>query len=93
MRKGEKVRISHQLVIAIQWASRGARLRALTNQGSPRPVRYACALFGVRCSVFARRLGTNSIILEAGTDADRRLKQAFEAAVLARAPKTHRAAF
>jgi len=43
--------------------------------------------------VFARRLGTNSIILEAGPDADRRLKQAFEAAVLARAPKTHRAAF
>ncbi|MDR6126377.1 hypothetical protein QE361_002777 [Sphingomonas sp. SORGH_AS802] len=47
----------------------------------------------VRCSVFARRLGTNSIILEAGPDADRRLKQAFEAAVLARALKTHRAAF
>ncbi len=38
-------------------------------------------------------MGTNSIILEAGTDADRRLKQAFEAAVLARAPKTNRAAF
>ena len=38
-------------------------------------------------------MGTNSIILEAGTDADRRLKQAFEAAVLARAPKTDRAAF
>ncbi|WP_309659725.1 MULTISPECIES: hypothetical protein [unclassified Sphingomonas] len=43
--------------------------------------------------MFARRLGTNSIILEAGPDADRRLKQAFEAAVLARALKTHRAAF
>lgn len=38
-------------------------------------------------------MGSNSIILEAGTDADRRLKQAFEAAVLARAPKTDRAAF
>ncbi|EGI54481.1 hypothetical protein SUS17_2666 [Sphingomonas sp. S17] len=38
-------------------------------------------------------MGTNSIILEAGTDADRRLKQAFDAAVLARAPKTDRAAF
>ena len=38
-------------------------------------------------------MGTNSIILEAGTDADLRLKQAFEAAVLARAPKTDRAAF
>ncbi|KTW12359.1 hypothetical protein NS258_10465 [Sphingomonas sanguinis] len=38
-------------------------------------------------------MGTNSIILEAGTDADRRLKQAFEAAILARAPKTDRAAF
>ena len=37
-------------------------------------------------------MGTNSIILEAGTDADRRLRQAFEAAVLARAPKTDRAA-
>lgn len=38
-------------------------------------------------------MGINSIILEAGTDADRRLSQAFEAAVLARAPKTDRAAF
>lgn len=38
-------------------------------------------------------MGSNSIILEAGTDADRRLKQTFEAAVLARAPKTDRAAF
>lgn len=38
-------------------------------------------------------MGTNSIILEAGTDADRRLKQAFEAAVLAPTPKTDRAAF
>ena len=38
-------------------------------------------------------MGTNSIILEAGTDADRCLKQAFEAAVLARAPKTDKAAF
>jgi len=38
-------------------------------------------------------MGTNAIILEAGTDADRRLKQAFEAAVLARAPRTDRAAF
>ena len=38
-------------------------------------------------------MGTNSIILEAGTDADLRLKQTFEAAVLARAPKTDRAAF
>lgn len=38
-------------------------------------------------------MGTNSIITEAGTDADRRLKQAFDAAVLARAPKTDRAAF
>lgn len=91
MRKGEKVRISHQLVIAIQWASRGARLRALTNQGSPRPVRYAFALFGVRYSRGA--WAPIPIILEAGTDADRRLKQAFEAAVLARAPKTDRAAF
>ncbi len=31
--------------------------------------------------------------LEAGTDADRRRKQAFEAAVLAPTPKTDRAAF
>lgn len=38
-------------------------------------------------------MGTHSIILEAGTDADRRLSQAFEAAVLARAPKTDKAAF
>ena len=38
-------------------------------------------------------MGTNSIILEAGTDADLRLKQAFETAVLARAPKTDKAAF
>ena len=38
-------------------------------------------------------MGANSIILEAGTEADRRLKQAFQAAVLARAPKTDKAAF
>ncbi|SDE64615.1 hypothetical protein SAMN05216557_10120 [Sphingomonas carotinifaciens] len=38
-------------------------------------------------------MGINSIILEAGTDADRRLKQAFEAAVTAQAPKTNQGAF
>lgn len=48
---------------------------------------------GFALSAAAQGLGTNSIILEAGTDADRRLKQAFEAAVLARAPKTDKAAF
>lgn len=48
---------------------------------------------GLALSAAAQGLGTNSIILEAGTDADRRLKQAFEAAVLARAPKTDKAAF
>ncbi len=45
------------------------------------------ATCGLALSAAAQGLGTNSIILEAGTDADRRLKQAFEAAVLARAPK------
>lgn len=37
--------------------------------------------------------GYHSIILKADTDTGRHLKQAFEAAVLARAPKTDRAAF